>query len=114
VLSLLALWLELNLKSNPVAMSSPYVFCKSDNIRMPEGGLKSKAMIQNDLKVIFKGEQFKCAEEVEEAASMLLGSHSVQKYATTYARRCGVTTKDEKDIRGRWKGQGKVSDIYNH
>ncbi len=111
MLSSLALWLELNLKSNPVAMSSPYVFCISDDIRMPEGGLKSKAMIQNALKVMFKGEQFKCVEE-EEATSMLLGSHSVRKYAATYARRCGVT-KDEKDIRGRWKGQGRVSDIYD-
>jgi hypothetical protein len=109
---LLALWLELNLKSNPMAMSSPYVFCTSDDIRMPEGGLKSKAMIQNALKVMFKGEQFKCAEEEEEAASMLLGSHSVQKYAATYAQRCGVS-KDEKDTRGRWKGQGSVWDIYD-
>jgi hypothetical protein len=112
VLSSLALWLELNLKSNPVAMSSPYVFCISDDIRMPEKGLKSKAMIQNALKVMFKGEQFKCAEEEEAASMLLVGSHSVRKYATTYARRCGVT-KDEKDIRGRWKGQGRVSDIYD-
>ena len=111
VLCSLALWLELNLKSNPVAMSSPYVFCISDDIRIPQGGLKSKAMIQTALKVMFKGEQFKGAEE-EEAAAMLLGSHSVRKYAATYARKCGVT-KDEKDIRGRWKGQGRVSDIYD-
>ena len=112
VLSLLALWLELNLKSIPVAMSSPYVFCISSNIRMPEGGLKSKTMIQNALKVMIKGEQFKCAEEEEEAASMLLGSHSVRKYTATYAQRCGVT-KDEKDIQGRWKGQGRESDNYD-
>ncbi len=59
---------------------------------------------------MFKGEQFKCAVEEEEAASMLLGSHSVQKYAAAYAQRCGVT-KDEKDIRGRWKGQGWVLDV---
>jgi hypothetical protein len=51
VLSSLALWLELNLKSNPVAMSSLYVFCISNDIRMPEGGLKSKATIQNALKL---------------------------------------------------------------
>ncbi len=94
-LACLHLWLELNLKSNPVAESSPCVF--SNNIRMPEGGLKSKAMIQNALKVLFNGEQFKCAEEEEEAASMLLGSHTVRKYAATYAQRCGVT-KGEKDI----------------
>ncbi len=110
--SSLALWLELNLESNPVAMSSPYIFCISDDIRMPEGGLKLKAMIQHALKVMFKGEQFKCAEE-EGAASMLLGSHSERNYAATYARRCGVT-KEEKDIRGRWKGQGRVSDNYDH
>jgi hypothetical protein len=110
-LSSLALWLELNLKLNLVAMSSIYVFCISDDIRMPEGVLKKKAIIQNALKIMFKGEHFKCAEE-EEAASMLLGSHSVRKYAATYAQRCGVT-KDGKDIRGRWKGQGRVSDVYD-
>lgn len=111
VLCSLALWLELNLKSNPAAMTSPYVFCISDDIRIPEGGLKSKSMIQNALKKMFKGEQFKSAEE-EEAASLLLGSHSVRKFAATYARRCGIT-KDEKDIRGRWKGAGRVSDVYD-
>ena len=93
-------------------MSSPYVFRISNDICMPEGGLKSKAMIQNALKAMFKGEQFKCAEEEEDAVSMLLGSHSIQKYTATCARRCGVT-KDEKDIRGRWKGPGRVSNIYN-
>ena len=30
----------------------------------------------------------------------------------TFVRRCGVT-KDEKDIRGRWKGTGRVSDMYD-
>jgi hypothetical protein len=39
-----------------------------------------------------------------------LGSHSVRKYAATHVRRCGVS-KDEKDIRGRWKGKGRVSDF---
>jgi hypothetical protein len=90
VLSSHALWPELNLKSNPVAMRSSYVFCISDNICMPEVGLKSKAMIQNALKLMFKCELFKCVKE-EEAAFMLLGSQSIQKYAATYARRCGVT-----------------------
>ena len=68
-------------------------------------------MIQNSLKVMFKGERFK-KEEGEEAASMLLGSHSVRTYAATHARRRGVT-KDEKEIRGRWKGQGRVSDVHD-
>ena len=42
----------------------------------------------------------------------MLGSHSIRKFAATHARRCGVT-KDEKDIRGRWKGKGRVSDVYD-
>jgi hypothetical protein len=42
----------------------------------------------------------------------MLGSHSIRKYAATFARRCGVT-KDENDIRGRWKGAGRISDMYD-
>ena len=42
----------------------------------------------------------------------LLGSHSIRKYAATHCRRCGCN-KDEKDIRGRWKSKGRVSDVYN-
>jgi hypothetical protein len=40
----LDLWLELNLKLNPTAMNLPSVICISDNIRVPDGGFKSKAM----------------------------------------------------------------------
>jgi hypothetical protein len=42
----------------------------------------------------------------------MLGSHSIRKYAAAFAQRCGVT-KDEKDIRGCWKGAGRVSDVYD-
>ena len=42
----------------------------------------------------------------------MLGSHTIWKFAATHALRCGVT-KDEKDIWGRWKGKGRVSDVYN-
>lgn len=59
---------------------------------------------------MFKLEEFKTDDG--EAKSLLLGSHSIRKYAATFARRCGVT-KDEKDIRGRWKGAGRVSDVYD-
>ena len=117
VLCSLALWLELNLKLNPAAMNSPYVFCISDDVRVPEGGLKSKAMIQAAFTIMFRREEFKVEDGGErggrrgEQASML-GSHSIRKYAATFARRCGVT-KDEKDIRGRWKGTGRVSDVYD-
>lgn len=111
VLCSLALWLELNLKSNPAAMNSPYVFCISDDVRIPDGGLKSKAMIQAVFTKLFKRPEFGC-EDGELASTLSLGSHSIRKYASTFARSCGVT-KDEKDIRGRWKGQGRVSDVYD-
>ena len=115
VLCSLALWLELNLKLNPTAMNSPYVFCISDDVRVPEGGLKSKAMIQAAFTVLFRRAEFKGEEADGEGGGgdvSMLGSHSIRKYAATFARRCGVT-KDEKDIRGRWKGAGRVSDVYD-
>jgi hypothetical protein len=111
VLCSLALWLELNLKLNPTAMNSPYVFCISDDVRVPDGGLKTKAMIQSLFTRMFRRQEFKGEENGDGELSML-GSHSIRKYAATFARRCGVT-KDEKDIRGRWKGTGRVSDVYD-
>jgi hypothetical protein len=59
VLCSLALWLELNLKLNPTAMNLPYVFCISDDIRVPDGRLKSKAMIQAAFTNLFRREEFK-------------------------------------------------------
>jgi hypothetical protein len=47
-----------------------------------------------------------------DSGSALLGSHSIGNYAATQARKCGCN-KDEKDIRGRWKSKGQVSDVYN-
>jgi hypothetical protein len=113
VLCSLALWLEMNLKLNPTAMNSPYVFCISDDVRVPDGGLKTKAMIQSAFTLLFRREEFKGEDDGNGAAELsLLGSHSIRKYAATFARRCGVT-KGEKDIRGRWKGAGRVSDVYD-
>jgi hypothetical protein len=116
VLCSLALWLELNLKLNPTAMNSPYVFCISDDIRVPDGGLKSKAMIQAVFTILFRREEFKGNGKGGRGGGggelSMLRSHSIRKYAATFARRCGVT-KDEKDIRGRWKGAGRVSDVYD-
>jgi hypothetical protein len=40
-----------------------------------------------------------------------LGSHSIRKFAATHARRSGCS-KDDKDIRGRWKSKARVSDVY--
>ncbi len=101
VLCSLALWLEMNLKLNPTAMNSPYVFCISNNVRVPDRGLKTKAMIQSAFTLLFRHEEFKGEDDGDGASAelSLLGSHSIRKYAASFARRCGVT-KDKKDIRG--------------
>jgi hypothetical protein len=41
-----------------------------------------------------------------------VGSHSVRKLAATHSRKNGCT-KDEKDIRGRWKKGRRISDVYD-
>ncbi|KAI2494041.1 hypothetical protein MHU86_20484 [Fragilaria crotonensis] len=110
VLWSLGLWLELNLKMYPPAMESPYLFCFCDDFRIPEGGQKAKSMIQSFMTKMFKRREFH--EEEENAKKLLLGSHSIRKFACTYVRSCGIH-KDEKDIRGRWKGVGRVSDVYD-
>jgi hypothetical protein len=61
---------------------------------MPEGALKSKAMIQRALVKMFKGEQLMCTEEEEAGLMLLLGSHSIQKFVAAYARRGGVTNDE--------------------
>ena len=110
VLCSLGLWLEVNIAMYPPAMNSPYLFCFCDDVRIPEGGQKAKGKIQRILTKMFK-----LAEFVKNDGFGLLrglGSHSIRKFAATWARRCGIT-KDEKDIRGRWKGVGRVSDVYD-
>ncbi len=111
----LALWLELNLKMNPTAMNLPYVFGLNDDICVPDGGLKSKAMIQTAFTNMFRRAEFKGQGNGDGGGGemSMLGSHRftvIQKYAATFAQRCGVI-KDERDFRGQWKGAGRVSDM---
>ena len=103
VLWTLALWLELNIKLYPPAMESPYLFCFCDDFRIPEGGQKAKAMIQLYMTKMFKKREFH--KEEENAKKLLLGSHSIWKFACTYARSCGIH-KDE--ITLGVGGKGKV------
>jgi hypothetical protein len=93
-------------------MLSPYLFCFCDDASIPAGGQKSKDIAQNIFgQKIFKMEEFASHEIIDgNVASSLLGSHSIRKYAATHCRRCGCN-KDEKDIRGRWKSKGRVSDV---
>ena len=101
----LALWLETNLRTNALAIASPYLFAFSCDVTMPGGGLKAKDTAQN----IFGQKVLKLPEF---QADGLLGSHSIRKFASTHVRRCGIS-KDDKDLRGRWKGKSRVSDRYD-
>jgi hypothetical protein len=90
--------------NNASALLSPYLFSFCDQVSIPQGGQQSKALAQRILnKDVFSRQNFK--------AGGLLGSHSIRKYAATHIRRCGLS-KDNIDIRGRRKGQGRVSDVY--
>ena len=109
-----AIWFELNLRANASAMNSPYLFSFCDDISIPTGGRKSKDIAQTIFgQKIFKMQEFACGNDRDAAVNAcLLGSHSIRKYAATHCRRCGCN-KDEKDIRGRWKARGRVSDVYD-
>lgn len=98
----LSLWLELHAEENPNAALSPYLFPFSDDNNIPSGGLKSKATVQGVLRRIF----------LQDGFGSHLGGHSIRKFASTDCRRKGAT-RDEKDIRGRWKGKKRVSDRYD-
>jgi hypothetical protein len=112
VLVSIAIWFELNLRANASALISPYLFSFCDDISIPTGGQKSKDIAQTIFgQKIFKMEEFAACGDAGETAC-LLGSHSIRKYAATHCRRCGCN-KDEKDIRGRWKAKGRVSDVYD-
>jgi hypothetical protein len=94
-----AIWLEMNLRTNPSAMLSPHVFCFCDNnVSIPTGGQKSKDTQNIFGQKIFKMVEFAACDN--DNVACLLGSHSICKYAATHCQRCGCN-KDEKDIRGR-------------
>ena len=102
----LALWLELYVEADPEkAELSPYLFAFSDDVAVPSGGDKAKDTVQN----IYRKDIF---DRPEFAETGKLGSHSVRKYAATECRNKG-STKDERDLRGRWKINARVADRYD-
>jgi hypothetical protein len=104
----LALWMELNHRENPNASMSPYLFIFCDDISIPAGRQKSKEIAQTMFNKIFKMEAFGDEGGV---GTDSLGSHSIRKFAAIHARPSGCS-KDDKDIRGRWKYKARVSDVY--
>jgi hypothetical protein len=101
----LALWLEVYISSHAAAALTSYLFAFSNDANVPRGGIKSKRAVQN----VFHSNIFNLPEFAETG---FLGSHSVRKYASSDCRNKGAS-KDEKDLRGRWRTRGRVSDIYD-
>jgi hypothetical protein len=90
VVASLSLWMELNLRCNPNASLSPYVFGFCDDNSIPSGGKKSKETAHNIFSKVFKMEAFTGIEGGGIAAEGV-GSHSIRKFATTHARHSGCT-----------------------
>ena len=108
VLASLSLWMELNLKNNANALLSPYVFNFCDDNSIPTGGQKSKETAHNMFNRVFRMAEF---NGTTTGGTDNLGSHSIRKFAATHVRKSGCS-KDDKDIRGRWKSKARVSDVY--
>ena len=66
----------------------------------------SKTVATNALKAVIDADDFNRAP-----LAGLLGSHSNRKFASTHARRNGCS-RDDVDLRGRWKGNKKIVDLY--
>ena len=106
----LAIWLEIFLELYPHGNLTPFLFGFSTDTRDPEGATLSKKVASD----VLGGKIFK--ERNKEVALGVghgpLGTHSIRKLASTHSRRSGAT-KDERDIRGRWKGKARVADVYD-
>ena len=74
----------------------------------------SKARVSRILKEIFDSEEFKALfgnHSLSTGLDTWLGSHSLRKLVATHARRNGCS-RDEIDLRGRWKKSKRTVDAY--
>ena len=108
----LALWLEVFIDFYPHANLTPFLFGFSTDTSDPKGAKLSKKIIMD----IMGGKIFKAGNVLSAASNGgghgPLGTHSIRKMASTHVRRSGAG-KDERDIRGRWKGKTRVADVYD-
>jgi hypothetical protein len=107
VLLALTVHIEIVLASAGHGGLTPYVFGFNEDITVPCGGEKTKDKIQKILhEEIFSHDKF------HDGVGGLLGSHSFRKLASTHSRKNGCT-KEEKELRGRWKRGKRVADVYD-
>ena len=103
----LALWLEIFISRYVHALLTPFVFGFSQDIGVESGAKVAKNIVQG----IFGGSIFKETKAVvcNSGGSGCLGTHSAQKMSSTHAQQYAAS-KDDRDIRGRWKGKQRVRD----
>jgi hypothetical protein len=82
---------------------TPCVFGFSEDITVPKGADKTKKRTQK----VLHDETF-CLDEFADRGR--LGTHSTRKFAAAHRRKNGCT-KEEKDLRGRWKRSKNVSNV---
>jgi len=101
------LWLEVHLQQRAGASLSPYVLSFSNNHSIPAGGQRAKETAMNTMREIFNDDGFQGLHAEDNGDAGPLGTHSVRKFASTWARRNGAS-RDEKDyIQGAMeKGEG--------
>ena len=105
----LAIWLEIYFKELHYSADSPFLFAFSPDCRFPEGASSGK----DKLRRIFSDRVFRESGLIGSMTEGgILGTHSNQKFASTHARASGIS-KDDRDLRGRWKGKGRVADKYD-
>lgn len=95
------LWLEIFHSRRPQARhTTPFVFGFSEEQDIEKATLQTKSTVYRILRPIF------------EELGVLIGSHSIRKYASTWARSNGIAM-DDKDHRGRWKNTSRISNRYD-
>jgi hypothetical protein len=110
VLANLSLWMELNLKANPNALLSPYLFnfC-NDSCRWR--GAKVKETAHNMMnKIVGMAEDFNAGSTTNGGIDSL-GSHSIRKFVATHAANQDVANTHHQDTCGQWKSMARVSDV---
>ena len=103
VLSLLGVYLEANFEAHP-DNDSEFVF-DLVNSHCP---IAIKESVSNHLRQLLQ------ATEIDDLAAEVvggIGTHSLRKFAVTVARSSGCS-KDDVDVRGRWKSTSRQQDTY--
>ena len=97
----LATWLEFSVRA--YGSGQKFVF----NYRTLDCPIRIKENADKILKTVLSRPEFTNIELVTGKK----GTHSMRKFATTFARRNGCN-KDNVDLRARWKGKGRQQDTY--